>query len=566
MGASSMVGQIDPHAGQLADPAELVDVSRLIAAYYSGRPDPALPSQRVRFGTSGHRGSPFNTAFNEGHILAITQAICQHRAKAGIDGPLFVGIDTHVLSAPALENALEVLVANGVTVMTDLRDGYTPTPVVSHAILAHNRGRTVGLADGIVITPSHNPPGDGGFKYNPPHGGPADAAVTGWIQDAANDLLSAGLAGVRRIPYARARIAPEVRRHDYRTAFLADLPSVVDLEAIRESGVRLGIDPLGGASIDYWGAILDEYGLAGAVVSNVVDPTFAFMTVDWDGQIRMDPSSPYAMARLLGLRDRFDVAVGNDTDADRHGVVTPTGGLMNPNHYLAAAIAYLFERRSDWGAASAIGKTMVTSGIIDRVAARLGRRLVETPVGFRWFVTGLLDASLGFAGEESAGAAFLRQDGSVWTTEKDGISLGLLAAEMTARTGRDPSELYEDLARELGTPIYERLDAPATAAQMARLKALTPDQVSISQLAGEPVLAVEDAAPATGEPLGGLRVKAKNGWFAVRPSGTEPLYKVYAESFTGIEHLHRIQDEARAMIDAASGSPASASPAAEGST
>jgi phosphoglucomutase len=541
-----MTSLIDPRAGQRVDPTLLLDVPRLLHAYYAGRPDPGVAAQRVRFGTSGHRGSAFDNAFNEAHILAITQAICEHRRKVGIDGPLFVGIDTHALSAPALETALEVLVANGIAVMIDERDGYTPTPVVSHAILAHNRGRSRGLADGIVITPSHNPPGDGGFKYNPPLGGPADAATTGWIEAAANSLLADGAEGVRRS--ARARAAPEVHRHDYRTAFVADLPGVIDLKLIGDSGVRLGIDPLGGASVDYWAAIFDKYGIAGSVVSDVVDPTFGFMTADWDGQIRMDPSSKYAMARLLGLRDRFDVAVGNDTDADRHGVVTASDGLMNPNHYLAAAIGYLCAHRSGWTGESGIGKTMVTSAIIDRLAAHLGRRLVETPVGFRWFVDGLLDATLAFAGEESAGAAFLRRDASVWTTEKDGISLGLLAAEMTAKTGRDPSELYLDLTRDLGAPVYERLDARASLAQVSRLKALKPDDVSISELAGEPVLSIESAAPGTGEPLGGLRVKAETGWFAVRPSGTEPLYKIYAESFAGPEHLRRIQDEAQAVF------------------
>jgi phosphoglucomutase len=544
-----MPDQIDPRAGQRVDPAWLLDVPGLLDAYFAGRPDPGVPAQRVRFGTSGHRGSAFDNAFNEGHILAITQAICDYRRKIGIDGPLFVGIDTHALSAPALETALEVLVANGVDVIIDERDGYTPTPVVSHAILAHNQGRSRGLADGIVITPSHNPPGDGGFKYNPPHGGPADATTTGWIEEAANGFLAAGADGVLRIP--RPRAAPEVHRHDYRTAFVADLPGVIDLQLIRDSGVRLGIDPLGGASVDYWGTILDKYGIAGSVVSEVVDPTFGFMTADWDGQIRMDPSSKYAMARLVDLRDRFDVAVGNDTDADRHGVVTASDGLMNPNHYLAAAIAYLFANRPGWTGDVGIGKTMVTSEIIDRLAARLGRRLVETPVGFRWFVEGLLEASLGFAGEESAGAAFQRRDGSVWTTEKDGISLGLLAAEMTARTGRDPSELYDDLTRELGSPVYERIDASASLPQVSRLKALKPEDVSIAELAGEPVVSIESGAPGTGEPLGGLRVKAKTGWFAVRPSGTEPLYKIYAESFVGPEHLRRIQDEAQSLFRAA---------------
>jgi phosphoglucomutase len=555
-----MVGQIDPRAGQRADPNSLVDVPRLLSAYHTGRPDPAEPSQRVMFGTSGHRGSAFANAFNEAHILAITQAICLHRRTRGIDGPLFIGRDTHALSAPAFATALEVLVGNGVTVMIDDRDGYTPTPAVSLAILGFNRGRSRGLADGIIITPSHNPPADGGFKYNPPHGGPADAATTDWIQDAANALLATRLDGVR----TRALGAPQVRHHDYRTAFVTGLASVIDMEAIRASGVHLGIDPLGGASVDYWGAIIEQYGIAGTVVSDAVDPTFAFMTADWDGQIRMDCSSPYAMARLVGLRERFDVAVGNDPDADRHGVVTRSDGLMNPNHYLAAAIAYLFEQRPDWGADCGIGKTMVSSGVIDRLADRLGRPLVETPVGFRWFVEGLLNASLGFAGEESAGAAFLRRDGSVWTTEKDGITLALLAAEMTARTGCDPSQLYDDLTRRIGASVYERTDAPATPEQKALLKSLSPDMLSITELAGEPVLAVERAAPGNGEPLGGVRVKARNGWFAVRPSGTEPFYKLYAESFLDLEHLRRVQDEAQEMLRKAFAAAPRGAPAREG--
>jgi phosphoglucomutase len=559
-----MVGQIDPHAGRLADPGTIVDIPRLLAAYHTGRPDPREPSQRVTFGTSGHRGSAFDNTFNEAHILAITQAVCLHRRRTGIDGPLFIGIDTHALSAPAFATALEVLVANGVAVMIDHHDGFTPTPAVSHAILAYNRGRDRGFADGIVITPSHNPPADGGFKYNPPHGGPANPAITGWIERAANELLEQGLKRIRRVPYERARTAPEVRRHDYRTAFVGDLENVVDLQVIRASGVRLGIDPLGGASVDYWTRIIDQYGIDGTVVSDTVDPTFGFMTTDWDGQIRTDCSSPYAMARLVGLRERFNVAFGNDADADRHGVVTRSDGLMNPNHYLAAAIAYLFEHRLDWGQGCGVGKTMVSSAFIDRLTSRLGRRLLETPVGFRWFVDGLLSGSLGFAGEESAGAAFLRRDGSVWTTEKDGITAGLLAAEMTAQTGRDPSQLYQDLIGQLGAPIYERIDAPASPEQKAALKALSPDRLAITELAGELVLAVERAAPGNSEPLGGIRVKAKNGWFAVRPSGTEPFYKLYAESFLDLEHLRRVQDEANTMIRCVFAATPSAPPGGRG--
>ncbi|MFC3068474.1 phosphoglucomutase (alpha-D-glucose-1,6-bisphosphate-dependent) [Phenylobacterium soli] len=543
-----MAANIDPNAGRPAGPESLVDVPGLLSAYRTGVPDPGEPSQRVAFGTSGHRGSALRGSFNEDHILAIVQAICLHRRRSGIDGPLFLGRDTHALSAPAMATALEVLAASHVTVMIDAREGYTPTPAISHAILGYNRGRERGLADGLILTPSHNPPADGGIKYNPPHGGPADPATTGWIERTANLLLSMGLRDVRRIPYERARNSSDLRRHDFRSAFVADLPNVVDLEAIRRSGVRLGIDPLGGASLDYWAAIIDRYGIAAKIVDESVDPTFGFMTRDWDGQIRMDCSSPYAMARLVGLRDTFDVAVGNDPDADRHGIVTRSDGLMNPNHFLVAAIAFLFTHRPGWGPSSAIGKTMVSSAVIDRVAAKLGRRLIETPVGFRWFVEGLLGASLGFAGEESAGAAFLRFDGSVWTTEKDGISLGLLAAEITAKTGRDPGGLFRELASDLGASVYERLDAPATAADKARLAILAARPPAIVELAGEPVLAVDAVAPGNGAPLGGLRVRAKNGWFAVRPSGTEPLYKIYAESFQGPEHLRRVQAEAQALV------------------
>ncbi|NOT41850.1 MAG: alpha-D-glucose phosphate-specific phosphoglucomutase [Alphaproteobacteria bacterium] len=539
-----MLGGIDPRAGKPVDPATLLDVGQLLRAYYAGRPDPA---QRVTFGTSGHRGSAFNNAFNEAHILAIAQAICLDRKARGVDGPLFVGIDTHALSAPAFATAIEVFIANGVTTMIDARGGYTPTPAISHAILAYNRTRTNGLADGVVITPSHNPPADGGIKYNPPHGGPADATTAGAIERIANALLVGGLAGVRRIPIERARASAELRRYDYTSPYIADLENVLDMAAIAASGLKIGIDPLGGAAVHYWAPIIDRYRLNATLVSEAVDPTFGFMTADWDGQIRMDCSSPYAMARLVGLKERFDVAFGNDTDADRHGIVTPSQGLMNPSHYLAAAISYLFGSRAAWPATCAVGKTMVTSAMLDRLAEKLGRQIIETPVGFRWFVNGLHSGAIGFAGEESAGASFLRQDGSVWTTEKDGLVLGLLAAEITACTGRDPSELYDGLTHELGAPFYQRTDAPATPEKQALLKMLTPDQLAMTALAGEPVLAVESTALG-GEPLGGVRVRTKNGWFAVRPSGTEDVYKIYAESFLSAEHLHLIQIEAQARI------------------
>lgn len=541
------MGDADPRAGKPVDPASLLDVGKLLRAYYVGRPDPVQPAQRVTFGTSGHRGSAFNNAFNEAHILAIAQAICLDRAARGVDGPLFIGIDTHALSAPAFATAVEVFIGNGVTTMIDARDGYTPTPVISHAILSHNRTRTRGLADGVVITPSHNPPADGGIKYNQPHGGPADATTAGAIERIANALLAGGLVDVRRIPIERARASAELRRYDYTSPYIADLENVLNMAAIATSGVRIGIDALGGAAVQYWGPIIDRYRLNATLVSEAVDPTFGFMTADWDGQIRMDCSSPYAMARLVGLKERFDIAFGNDTDADRHGIVTRSQGLMNPNHYLAAAISYLFGSRAVWPTTCAVGKTMVTSAMLDRLSAKLGRQLIETPVGFRWFVDGLHSGALGFAGEESAGASFLRRDGSVWTTEKDGLVLGLLAAEITACSGRDPSELYDDLTHELGAPFYQRTDAPATPEQKARLKMLTPDQLAITALAGEPVLAVEGAAPG-GEPLGGVRVRTQNGWFAARPSGTEDVYKIYAESFLSVEHLHRIQLEAQALI------------------
>jgi phosphoglucomutase len=539
-----MAGSTNPLAGKLLDPAALVDVPALITAYFACRPDPALPAQRVSFGTSGHRGSAFQHAFNEDHILAITQAICLHRAAQGIDGPLFIGIDTHALSTCALATALEVLAANGVETMVDAQDGPTPTPVISHAILTYNRGRATGLADGIVITPSHNPPEDGGFKYNPPNGGPADGDVTGWIERTANSLLEQQLNGVRRIPYDRALRSAQIHRHDYITAYVADLASVVDMEAIRADGVTIGIDPLGGAALRYWQPVIERYGIAATVVNKHVDPTFRFMTADWDGRIRMDCSSSYAMTSLIGMRADYDVAFANDTDADRHGIVTRSSGLMNPNHYLAVAIDYLWRHRPAWSPMCGIGKTIVSSAMIDRVASRLQRTLVEVPVGFKWFVAGLTDGALGFGGEESAGASFLRRDGTVWTTDKDGLIMGLLAAEMTGRTGRDPSEAYHSLTETLGVPCYERIDAPATAAQKRTLKALSADQLSMTELAGEPVLATLTHAPGDGAPIGGLKVVAQNGWFAVRPSGTEDVYKLYAESFHGPEHLARIQRDA----------------------
>jgi phosphoglucomutase len=539
---------INPLAGKTVDPSMLANIPRLVTAYFAGKPDPSVPAQRVAFGTSGHRGSAFNNAFNEAHILAISQAVCDHRLARGITGPLFVGIDTHALAEPALASALEVFAANGVEVMIDEHDGYTPTPVISHAILTYNKGRASGLADGVVITPSHNPPEDGGFKYNPPNGGPADTDITAAIERAANGFLEDGLKGVKRIPCDRARKSACVHRYDFVAPYVADLANVVDMEAIRAAGIRIGIDPLGGAAVRYWQPIIERYGIAATVVSDAVDPTFRFMTVDWDGKIRMDCSSPYAMARLIGMRDKFDVAFANDTDADRHGIVTRSSGLMNPNHYLAAAIFYLFENRPQWGSNSAVGKTIVSSAIIDRVAKKLGRRLVETPVGFKWFVDGLRDGSFGFAGEESAGASFLRRDGSVWTTDKDGIILGLLAAEMTARQGRDPSQLYDKLTSELGVPFYERIDAPATSAQKNLLKALTAEKLAMAELAGEPVRNVLTAAPGNGQSFGGIKVSTDSGWFAARPSGTEEVYKIYAESFRSQTHLRQIQREAQLAI------------------
>jgi phosphoglucomutase len=542
--------QISPLAGKTAPASMLVNVSRLVTAYFTGKPDPGVASQRVAFGTSGHRGSAFDCSFNEGHILAISQAICQHRKGRGITGPLFIGIDTHALSEPALASALEVFAANEVEVMVDERGGYTPTPVISHAILGYNRGRAGGFADGVVITPSHNPPADGGFKYNPPNGGPADTDVTAWIERTANGLLAAGLEGVRRLPYERARRSACVHLHDYVGPYVADLGNVVNMEAIRSAGVRIGIDPLGGASLAYWQPVIERYGIAATIVSEVVDPTFRFMAVDWDGKIRMDCSSPYAMAPLIGLRDQYDVAFASDTDADRHGIVTKSGGLMNPNHYLATCIAYLFANRPGWHAARSVGKTIVSSGIIDRVVARAGVKLVEVPVGFKWFVDGLIDGSFGFAGEESAGASFLRRDGTVWSTDKDGLIPGLLAGEICARTGRDPGRMFADLTGELGVPFYERTDAPATAAQKAVLKAASPDQLGMRELGGEKIVAAVTVAPGNGAAFGGIKVVAANGWFAARPSGTEDVYKIYAESFVSEAHLRRIQEEAQAAIGA----------------
>ncbi|MFC4061705.1 phosphoglucomutase (alpha-D-glucose-1,6-bisphosphate-dependent) [Planomonospora corallina] len=540
-------------AGQPARPSDLVDVARLVTAYYSLHPDPAEPGQRVAFGTSGHRGSALNAAFNEDHILATSQAIVEYRAMHGVDGPLFLGADTHALSEPARVSALEVFAANGVTVMVDDRDGYTPTPAVSHAILTCNRGRTSGLADGVVVTPSHNPPGDGGFKYNPPHGGPADTDATSWIQDRANALIAGGLKEVRRLPYARALAAETTLRYDFLGSYVDDLPAVVDLEAIRAAGVRVGADPLGGASVAYWGEIAERHRLDLTVVNPLTDPTWRFMTLDWDGKIRMDCSSPYAMASLIANRDAFDVSTGNDADSDRHGIVTPDGGLMNPNHYLAVAISYLYAHRPGWPAGAGVGKTLVSSGMIDRVAADLGRPLVEVPVGFKWFVPGLLDGSLGFGGEESAGASFLRRDGEAWTTDKDGLILALLAAEIIAVTGRSPSEHYAGLAERFGAPAYARVDAPATREEKAVLARLSPAQVPVGALAGEPITEVLTAAPGNGAAIGGVKVCTASAWFAARPSGTEDVYKIYAESFKGPEHLAEVQREARELVAASLG-------------
>ena len=538
-----------PNAGKPVDPKSLLDVPRLVAAYYTGKPDPSEPSQRVSFGTSGHRGSSLSDSFNESHILAVTQAICERRKAEGATGPLYLGKDTHALSEPAFRSALEVLAANGVVAMVDRDGGYTPTPSISHAILSYNRGRKEGFADGIVITPSHNPPEDGGIKYNPPHGGPADTGVTREIEERANGILASGLGEVRRLPFERAAASDSTRRHDYVGSYVGDLASVLDLEAIRGAGIRIGVDPLGGSAVAYWAPIAQRYGLNLTVVNDAVDPTFRFMTTDWDGKIRMDCSSPFAMTGLISMRDRFDVAFGNDTDADRHGIVTPGAGLLNPNHFLSAAIDYLFRQRVGWRADAGIGKTVVSSGMIDRVAGRLARRLHEVPVGFKWFVPGLSDGTLGFGGEESAGASFLREDGTPWSTDKDGLILGLLAAEMMATTGKDPGERYADLTREFGAPAYERIDAPATKAQKSALSKLSPSQVTANTLAGERIEAMITNAPGNGAPIGGLKVSTANGWFAARPSGTEDVYKLYAESFLGPDHLRRIQEEARSLIE-----------------
>jgi len=537
-----------PRAGRPAQPSDLVDIGRLVTAYYTDRPDPSERSQRVAFGTSGHRGSSLRRSFNEAHVLAVAQAVCEYRKAQGTTGPLFLGLDTHALSLPAGRSCLEVLAANGVETRVDPADGYTPTPVVSHAILTCNRGRRDRLADGIVVSPSHNPPDDGGIKYNPPHGGPADQGATGWIEDRANALLAAELQGVARVPYERARRAPTTRGHDFLGSYVDDLPAAVDLEAAREARVRIGVDPLGGASVAYWGRIAERHRLDLTVVNQRVDGAFSFMTLDWDGKIRMDCSSPYAMASLIGLKDRFQVAIGNDADTDRHGIVTPGAGLLNPNHYLAAAIFYLYRSRSGWRPDAAVGKTLVSSSLIDRVAAALGRRLLEVPVGFKWFVPGLLSGELGFGGEESAGASFLRRDGSVWTTDKDGLILGLLAAEITARLGKDPGELYRDLVREHGEPVYERTDAPATPDEKSLLGKLRPEQVRATELAGSRITAILTTAPGNGAPIGGLKVVTEDGWFAARPSGTEDVYKIYAESFRGRDHLRRLQEEARALV------------------
>jgi phosphoglucomutase len=543
--------KVSPLAGTPADQSMLVDVPKLITAYYAEVPDPGVPAERVSFGTSGHRGSSFQRAFNEWHILATSQAICLYRRQQQIDGPLFLGIDTHALSVPALASALEVLAANGVDVMLAVGDEYTPTPVISHAILTYNRGRKTGLADGIVITPSHNPPHDGGFKYNPPNGGPAETDITGWIEARANEFLESGLDGVKRVPYERALRASTTHRHDYLNAYISDLGNVIDMEAIRGSKVSLGVDPLGGAGVHYWGPIAERYGLNLTVVNEAVDPTFRFMTLDWDGQIRMDPSSPYTMRRLIGHKDRFDISFACDTDHDRHGIVSRSTGLLPPNHYLSVAVLYLFQHRPKWSKSAAVGKTVVSSQMIDRVTTKLGRKVYEVPVGFKWFVDGLLDGSLGFGGEESAGASFIRVDGSVWTTDKDGIVPALLSAEITARTGRDPGEIYRELAREFGEPLYDRVEAKATAAQKELLKKLSPQQVRSAELAGEKIQTILTRAPGNGASIGGLKVIAESGWFAARPSGTEDIYKIYAESFKGADHLRRILEEAQTIVSAA---------------
>ena len=546
-----MSSRINPLAGKPAPAASLVNIPRLITAYYSERPDPAVPSQRVAFGTSGHRGSSFDIGFNEAHVLAISQAICEYRKKQGIDGPLFMGFDTHALSAPAFVSALEVLAANGVEVMIAAQDEYTPTPAISHAILTYNRGRGTGLADGIVITPSHNPPDNGGFKYNPTNGGPADSDITKWIENRANDLLRPGAVGINRTPYATARQAATTHTHDFVTNYVADLGNILDMKVIRDSKIRMGVDPLGGAGVHYWPRIAEQYGLDLTVVNDAVDPTFRFMTLDWDGKIRMDPSSSYAMQRLIELKDRYDIAFACDTDHDRHGIVTASSGLMPPNHYLSVAIDYLFSNRGRWRADAAVGKTVVSSAMIDRVGRRLKRTVFEVPVGFKWFVDGLVDGKLGFGGEESAGASFSRIDGSVWTTDKDGIVPALLSAEITARTGRDPGQRYQALTQELGTSFADRIDAPATPAQKTKLGKLDRQQVNIKELAGEPIENILTQAPGNNAPIGGVKVTSRSGWFAARPSGTENIYKIYAESFHDDAHLRRLISEAQTIVDAA---------------
>lgn len=545
--------KLSPLAGKPAPAALLVNVAKLVTAYYSDVPDASIIEQRISFGTSGHRGSAFSHSFNEWHVLAMTQAICQYRKQQGIDGPLFLGTDTHALSEPAFASALQVLAANGVEVMIAQEGEYVPTPVVSHAILTYNRGRAAGFADGIVITPSHNPPEYGGFKYNPPHGGPADPLVTGWIETAANDLLKNNLRDVKRIPYATALKVATTHRHDYLNAYVNDLGNVIDMQAIRAAGIRIGVDPFGGAGVHYWAPIAQRYGLNITVINDDIDPTFRFIPVDWDGRIRMDPSSSYAMQHLIGLKDDFDITFACDTDHDRHGIVTRSSGLLPANHYLAVSIHYLFQHRPQWRSEAAVGKTIVSSQMIDRVTTKLGRKLYEVPVGFKWFVQGLLDGTLGFGGEESAGASFLRQDGSVWTTDKDGIAPALLAAEITARLGRDPGEIYRELTRELGEPIYDRVEAPVSLAQKDRLAKLAPAQVRSTELAGEKIQSILTHAPGNGAPIGGLKVITENGWFAARPSGTENLYKIYVESFRGQAHLDRIALEAQAIVHDAIG-------------
>ena len=546
---------VNPLAGKLADPNSLINVPKLITAYYTETPDPSVREQRVSFGTSGHRGSAFENAFNEWHILAISQAICLYRKQHKIDGPLFLGMDTHALSVPALASALEVLAANGVEVMIADGEEYTPTPAISLAILTYNRGRQTGLADGIVITPSHNPPHDGGFKYNPPNGGPADSSITKWIEVKANEFLESGLKGVKRIAFEKALYAPTTHRYDYLNTYVEQLAYVVDMDAIREAKLSLGVDPLGGAGVHYWEPIAERYGLNLTVVNQAIDPTFRFMTVDWDGQIRMDPSSRFVMQRLIGLKDQFEIAFACDTDHDRHGIVTRSAGLLPPNHYLSAAIFYLFQHRPGWREAAMVGKTLVSSQMIDRVTAKLNRKLYEVPVGFKWFVDGLFDGSLGFVGEESAGASFVRLDGQVWTTDKDGIIPALLAAEMMARLGRDPGEVYAELTREFGEPVYERVEAPANAEQRAVLAKLSPEQVKTKELAGEKILNILTNAPGNGAPIGGLKGETASGWFAARPSGTEDIYKIYAESFRGADHLHRILEEAQVIVSDALAAP-----------